>query len=239
MREKDDTIVDPEDDEVMQDQATDELASYFDGKEPKVLITTSNKACGDAYQFGEILANMIPSAQFFKRKGFELKTIIKQAIAKGFTDVMVINEDKKKVNGLVVSHLPDGPTAHFKVTNIKYAKEIHNHGASTMHYPEVIINNFHTRLGHQVGRQLTALFPQVPEFEGRAVVTFHNQRDFIFVRRHRYIFRNKERVGLQELGPRFTLKLRSLQKGTFDTKFGEYEFVYRSELGTGRRKFFL
>lgn len=30
-----------------------------------------------------------------------------------------------------------------------------------------------------------ALVPQVPEFEGRQVVTFHNQRDFIFVRRHR------------------------------------------------------
>lgn len=51
-----------------------------------------------------------------------------------------------------------------------------------------------------------ALFPQKPEFEGRAVVTFHNQRDFIFVRRHRYIFENKQKVGLQELGPRFTVR---------------------------------
>jgi len=39
------------------------------------------------------------------------------------------------------------------------------------------------------------------------------------------MFKNAERVGLQELGPRFTLKLRSLQKGTFDSKFGEYEWV--------------
>jgi len=34
-------------------------------------------------------------------------------------------------------------------------------------------------------------------------------------------------VGIQELGPRFTLKLRSLQKGTFDSKFGEYEWVHK------------
>jgi ribosome production factor 1 len=60
-------------------------------------------------------------------------------------------------------------------------------------------------LTYQVGRMLTALFPQVPEFEGRAVATFHNQRDYIFFRRHRYIFRNKEKCGLQELGPRFTV----------------------------------
>jgi hypothetical protein len=50
-----------------------------------------------------------------------------------------------------------------------------------------------------------SLFPQQPEFEGRSAVTFHNQRDYIFFRRHRYIFHNQKRVGLQELGPRFTV----------------------------------
>ena len=59
------------------------------------------------------------------------------------------------------------------------------HGTPTSHLPEIIINNFHTRLGHQVGRLLTALFPQQPQFVGRNVATFHNQRDFIFFRRHR------------------------------------------------------
>lgn len=53
-----------------------------------------------------------------------------------------------------------------------------------------------------------SLFPQQPEFEGRSAVTFHNQRDYIFFRRHRYIFHNQKRVGLQELGPRFTVRRR-------------------------------
>lgn len=39
--------------------------------------------------------------------------------------------------------------------------------------------------GTQVGRMFAALFPQSPEFVGRQVVTFHNQRDFIFFRQHR------------------------------------------------------
>lgn len=43
----------------------------------------------------------------------------------------------------------------------------------------------------------------------------------------RYIFKNEKKVGIQELGPRFTLKLRSLQKGTFDSKYGEYEWVMK------------
>ena len=43
----------------------------------------------------------------------------------------------------------------------------------------------------------------------------------------RYIFRNAQKVGLQELGPRLTLKLRSIQKGTFDSKYGEYIWVHK------------
>ena len=43
---------------------------------------------------------------------------------------------------------------------------------------------------------------------------------------------------LQELGPRFTLKLQTLQKGTFDSRAGEFEWVHnRKEMDTSRRRF--
>jgi ribosome production factor 1 len=67
-------------------------------------------------------------------------------------------------------------------------KKIRNHGRATNHHPELILNNFSTRMGHRVGRMFASVFPQKPEFNGRRVVTFHNQRDFIFFRHHRYIF---------------------------------------------------
>lgn len=43
----------------------------------------------------------------------------------------------------------------------------------------------------------------------------------------------------QELGPRFTLKLQTLQKGTFDSKFGEFEWVHKTDMDTSRRRFHL
>lgn len=43
----------------------------------------------------------------------------------------------------------------------------------------------------------------------------------------------------QELGPRFTLRLQSLQKGTFDSKQGEYEWVHKTDMDTSRRRFHL
>lgn len=56
------------------------------------------------------------------------------------------------------------------------------------HRPELLLNNFNTRLGHSVARILAGLFPYNPEFQGRRAITFHNQRDFIFFRQHRYFF---------------------------------------------------
>jgi len=236
----DETVVDPEDEEVALDQESDELASYFDGTPPKVIVTTSINPKGDTYKFAEEMINIFPNSECIPRKTASLKSIIKGAIERGYTDIVVINEDRKKPTGLVVCHLPNGPTAHFKLTSVKYNKDIKGRGRQTTHFPEVVLNQFHTRLGHQVGRLLNALFPQQPEFTGRSVVTFHNQRDFIFFRYHRYIFKNAKKVGLQELGPRFTLKLRSLQQGTFDTKYGEFEWVHkRKEMDISRRKFFL
>jgi len=97
------------------------------------------------------------------------------------------------------------------------AEEIYHHGNPTDHNPELILNNFNSKAGRRIGRFFASLFPQNPEFKGRRVITFHNQRDFIFFRHHRYIFKDEGTdVALQEVGPRFTLKLKTLQLGTFD-----------------------
>ena len=55
----------------------------------------------------------------------------------------------------------------------------------------------------------------------------------------RYMFEGDKRARLQEIGPRFTLKLKSLQLGTFDTKFGDYEWMHTQKMDTSRRRFFL
>lgn len=240
-REFDETIVDADDEEVAEDEATDEFASYFSGERiPKILITTSPKPVGLTFKFIEDLKMVFPNSEYIPRKKYDIKEIIEFANNRQYTDMILINEDNKEPNGFVLSHLPNGPTAHFKLSSIKLAKEIRNHARPSDHRPELIINNFNTRLGHTIGRMFAATLPHDPEFEGRRVVTFHNQRDFIFFRQHRYIFKNAKKTGLQEIGPRFTLKLRTLQKGTFDSKFAEYEWIHKkNEMDTSRRRFFL
>lgn len=179
---------------------------------------------------------------------------------------------KKKrlqINGLLLVHLPNGPTARFRLSNVVrpgarrgragqpagagrrgpavecaprpkartttlnrlrrhpvppppgsqvLGQDIKGHGRPTSHRPELVLNNFETRLGHRLGRMFASLFHQAgrghaheggelrrvaaarrpsarplarpparpplqdPHFRGRRVVTFHNQRDFIFFR---------------------------------------------------------
>ncbi|KAJ3516935.1 hypothetical protein NLJ89_g805 [Agrocybe chaxingu] len=208
-------------DELDADLANDPFASYFTSVDdpsipPKILITTSPKSSKATYDFCDELVGVFPGAEFIRRKkgkGFEMGRIAGWAADRGYKHLCVINEDMKKPNAVTLVYLPNGPSAYFKLTSIELTKQIFGHARATAHYPELVLNGFVTRLGHAVGRMFQTTFPQLPEFQGRQVVTFHNQRDFIFFRRHRYAFRSTEKVALQEIGPRFTLKLRWLKKG--------------------------
>jgi ribosome production factor 1 len=259
MREVDITMLQPDDEEVFADMNEDEFAPYYDNlKQAKIMVTTRPRPSKQLFAFVADLLQLFPNCYFYPRKTFSLKQIVGFSEKKNFTHIIVINEKKKEANAMVVTHLPYGPTAMFKVTNIVASSSISGHGRVTDHRPEVVLNNFNTRLGLRVGRLFGSMFPHEPEFHGRQVATFHNQRDFIFVRYHRYLFEEKKarpnktqivskdgktavQVTTQELGPRFTLKMKWLQAGTFDTKEGEFEWIHKqNEHGKNdRKRFFL
>ena len=249
MREYDETTVGgkegtEEDEEVEHDIVNDEFSEYFSKSYvPKILITCSDNPHSKTIAFIKELTRIIPNSEPKWRKKSSIKKMVKDATKLEYTDIIIVNEDNRTPNGLVVTHLPEGPTAHFKLSNVKITKDLRKDWKKiTEHRPEVILNNFSTRLGHGIARMLAALFHYEPQFTGQRVATFHNQRDYIFFRHHKYNFKSTEKVRLQEMGPRFTLKLRSYQKGTFDSKFGDYEWIIsnkRHDMETSRRKFFL
>ncbi|CAK4083993.1 unnamed protein product [Aphanomyces euteiches] len=241
-REQEVTMISAEDEEIVGDEMDDEFASIFGNEEtPKIMWTTRPFPSADLYPFIQNLMEFVPNSFYYKRGTYDIKDICRFAGNKAFTHVGILSEKEKKCNGMVISRLPHGPTAFFKISNVVLMDKIENHARKTSHQPEVILNNFNTRLGHRIGRFLGSFFEHKPEFIGRQVVTFHNQRDFIFVRQHRYIFDdNGKKARLQEIGPKFTMKLRWLQEGTFDTKFGEYEWIHKQHaMDTSRRKFHL
>ncbi|KAK2727694.1 hypothetical protein QYM36_008249, partial [Artemia franciscana] len=186
-REEDLTTVKEDDIEVKLDIETDEFKDYFGRTyEPKVLITTADNPHVRTLKFMRMLEDVIPNSVARWRNRSSVKKMCKKAIANGYTDVAIINEDIRVPNGLLLCHLPSGPTAYFRVSNVKMPKHLAKRSQNeiTSHRPEVILNNFTTRLGHGVSRMLAALFHYDPQFRGRRAVTFHNQRDYIFFRHH-------------------------------------------------------
>lgn len=215
---------------------------------PKILITTSLNS--NLHHEAQLLTTLFPHSVYIPRSAhryshkFSVREICLFASNRSYTAVMVLKEDQKKPTGLTFVHLPHGPTFHFSLSNWVEGKKLPGHGNPTDHTPELILNNFRTPLGLLTAHLFRTMFPPQPELQGRQVVTLHNQRDYIFLRRHRYVFREKRpteknvigpdgkevkgvegiRAGLQELGPRFTMKLRRVDKGIQRASGQEWEW---------------
>lgn len=220
---------------------------------PKILITTSLNSTLHAQ--AQLLTALFPNSAYIRRSAhkfshkFSVREISSFASNRHYTHIVILTEDQKRPHGLDIVHLPNGPMFHFTLTNWVDGKKIPGHGNPTGHIPELILNNFRTPLGLLTAHLFRTLFPPAPELVGRTVVTLHNQRDFIFLRRHRYIFRDKReteksiidaggkpmkgvegiRAGLQELGPRFTLKLRRVDKGIQRSSGQEWEWKGKTD----------
>lgn len=233
-------------------EETDELFPTLQARTtpPHILLTTSRH--NHTHDQVQELANLFPNTTYVPRNNtLSIKEMAKVAAnptsidpatgvkREAYSHLIIANVDAKVVDALTVICLPSGPSYKFSMTNYLPGKRISGHGRPTSHIPELILNNFLTPLGRSSAGLFQSLFPQLPQFQGRQVVTLHNQRDYIFFRRHRYVFREKReaekevgygldgnkpnggkgmeglgvKVGLQELGPRFTLKLRRVQKG--------------------------
>lgn len=90
-------------DESLADLAHDPFAGYFAGAAdpsvpPKVLVTTSPHATRASYDFCNELVNVLPGAELVRRKkgkSFEMGQIAGWAAGRGYSHMMVVNENRK------------------------------------------------------------------------------------------------------------------------------------------------
>ena len=202
----------------------------------KTLITTSPNPTKISYHFMAVLESVFPLSETIRRgtNKYSIQDIARYAANRGYQNLIVVNEDRKKPNAISFIRLPDGPTAYFTVTSLDI-KQLASH---TTHFPELLLNNFTTALGVQVAEVFKSLFPIMPHLQGRQTVTLQNSRDFIFFRRHRYMFVGEaDRVRLQEIGPRFTLKCREVVDGV--GRKGKLVWESKPGLESDRKRMFL
>lgn len=71
-----------------------------------MLVTTSPRATRASYDFCDELVNVLPGAEFIRRKkgkGFEMGRIAGWAAGRGYSHMVVVNEDTKKPSEWSVS----------------------------------------------------------------------------------------------------------------------------------------
>ncbi|KAK2494080.1 hypothetical protein MC885_018323 [Smutsia gigantea] len=144
-------------------------------------------------------------AQSRNRGQHEVGALVRACKANGVTDFLVVHEHRGTPVGLIVSHLPFGPTAYFTLCNVVMWHDIPNLGTVSEAKPHLILHGFSSRLGKCVSDILCYLFP-VPKDDSHWIITFANQDDYISFWHHVYRKNNHRSVELTEVGPCFELK---------------------------------
>lgn len=70
------------------------------------------------------LHKCVPNSDIRLRNNTCIKKIAIQATSKGYTSIIIVNEDMKMPNGLLIIHLPEGPSALFKLSSFTRGYDI-------------------------------------------------------------------------------------------------------------------
>ncbi|RMX61544.1 hypothetical protein pdam_00013717 [Pocillopora damicornis] len=203
-------------------------------RDPKIMITTSHSPSSRLKQFAKELRLIFPNSQRLNRGNYVMSQLIQACRANEVTDLILVHEHRGEPDGLVVSHLPFGPTAYFTLSNTVMRHDIPKIGTMSEAYPHLIFHNFNSKLGERVKSILKYLYP-VPKDESKRVITFANQEDYISFRHHTYK-KVDGQVELAEVGPRFEMKVYEIKLGTVDQNEADVEWRLRPYMNTSKKR---
>jgi U3 small nucleolar ribonucleoprotein protein IMP4 len=226
-----------------EDRKTDALLTHVDDEygdvglvPPRVCVTTSRDPSSRLKQFAKEIKLLLPGSTRINRGNYRVDALIQSCRQDDFSDVIVVQETRGEPDGLVVCHLPLGPTAFFTLSNTVLRHDLDPPAAPMSEaFPHLILHNFQSTLGTRVGNILKALFP-IPKADSQRVITFANTNDFISFRHHMYSKESFDAVRLHEVGPRFEMRLYQIRLGTMDQKEAENEYVLRPYQNTAAKR---
>ena len=174
--------------------------------EPKIMITTSRRPTSKLFQFQKEVSLLFPNSIRFNRGAYKMKDIVEAAERREFSDIILLHEHRGEPDGMIISHMPFGPTLYLGITGTVLR---HDLGAKpdpmSEAAPHLIFENMDSKLGERIKQIIKALFP-VPKHDSKRVQTFANYGDIISFRHHTYTKPDYNKVELNEIGPRFDLK---------------------------------
>uniref|UniRef100_A0AAF5PIL2 Brix domain-containing protein n=1 Tax=Wuchereria bancrofti TaxID=6293 RepID=A0AAF5PIL2_WUCBA len=216
--------------------AIDDEYRYAGAADPKVVLTTSREPSAKLKIFLKEMRLMFPNAQRINRGHYDIKKLIQACKANDITDFILLHETRGNPDGMIVCHLPFGPTAYFTLANVVMRHEVPDCGTISEEYPHLIFDSLNSALGRRLTTILKHLFP-VPKIDSRRIVTFINTQDFISFRHHTYSKNEHGEIKLKEIGPRLEMKPYLIKMGTIDNADAERtEWALRSYTNSARKR---
>ena len=208
--------------------------------EPKILVTTSRHPSQRLTQFLQEIRIIIPNSIRVNRGNIVLKDIIKACKQNDFSDLIILHENRGNPDGMIISHMPNGPSVYFGLFNVVLRHDIDDDiDKVSQSFPHLIFNGFNSKLGERIVEILKNLFP-IPKKDGNRVLTFSNNDDFISFRHHNFEkkkkFNGEFEVNLEEIGPRFEMRPYQILLGTVDQPDSNKEWVLRPFMRTAKNK---
>uniref|UniRef100_H2Y721 Brix domain-containing protein n=1 Tax=Ciona savignyi TaxID=51511 RepID=H2Y721_CIOSA len=214
----------------------DDEYKWMGVEDPKIMITTSRDPSSKLKQFAKEMKLLFPNSQRLNRGNHEMKALVSACRANDVTDFIILHEHRGNPDGMIISHLPYGPTAYFSILGCIMRHDIPDVGTMSEVFPHLIFHNFKSKLGERVKTILQALFP-VPKEESKRTISFINEDDFISFRHHNYSKPDHKNIELKEIGPRFQLRLYEIKLGTIDEKdSADTEWRLHSFMNTAKKR---
>eukprot|EP00922_Rhytidocystis_sp_ex-Travisia-forbesii_P009582 GHVS01014026.1.p1 GENE.GHVS01014026.1~~GHVS01014026.1.p1 ORF type:complete len:328 (+),score=19.88 GHVS01014026.1:153-1136(+) len=162
----------------------DDEYAYAATRDPRLLLTTSRDPSSRLSQFVKELKLLFPCSTRINRGSFVTDDIVKLAQSHDLTDICIVHEHRGQPDGMIICHLPLGPTGYFSLRDVVLRHDLPEKPQQAPQvYPHLIFQNFSSPLGHRVRDMLKHLFPP-PNPIAQRVLTFANNKDFIHFRHH-------------------------------------------------------
>lgn len=222
--------------------AFDDEYKSMNYREPKILITTSRDCSNRLQQFMKEFRLLIPNAEKINRGNLVIKELVQVAKEKEYTDIILLHENRGEPDGMIISHLPYGPTTYFGLYNVVLRHDIKKETLDTVSeaFPHLIFDGFSSRVGERISEILKNLFP-VPKLDSCRVLSFANSDDVISFRHHTFVKKRTDQcrpsdVVIKEHGPRFDMRPYQISLGTLDMPEAQKEWVLRPYMNTASKK---
>lgn len=115
-------------------------------KDPKICVTTSRDPSSRLKMFVKEVRLLFPNSQRINRGNTKIDELVAACRKHDFSDLILVQENRGEPVGLVVVHLPYGPTAYFGMSSVVMRHDIEECAPVSEAFPHLIFHGFDSKL---------------------------------------------------------------------------------------------